>query len=83
MIRTVYAVKDKKGEFWNPSVDQNDASAIRNFAQMVNTEGTLFAFAPGDFELYQIGLFDTETGKIEPLPFVVCLASGDSLVGAK
>lgn len=79
MKRPLYCIRDRKGEFWSPSLDQNDDSAIRNFGHMINTGDTIMNYSPGDFELCKIAMFDTETGVITPEPVIKVLVSGDSI----
>lgn len=58
----VYCIKDSKVGWLTPTVDQNDACAARNFVHaMKNTQSLLYTH-PKDFDLYNIGDFDTESG---------------------
>lgn len=79
MIRPMYCIRDRKGEFWSPSIDQNDDSAIRNFGHMINTGDTIMNYCPGDFELCRIGKFNSQTGEVIPENPVIVLVSGDSI----
>lgn len=64
MIYGVFAVKDCKTGFMTPTVDYNNESAARNFVHaLISTKG-LFYTHPADFELYRLGEFNTENGKI-------------------
>lgn len=66
MLFQVYSVKDDMSGFIQPTFEQNELLARRNFAFAVNkTDGMLFANS-NDFALYHIGTFDTDTGCIEP-----------------
>lgn len=83
MVNPVYCIRDRKGSFWQPQVHQNELSARRAFAMLVNNGDPMnpVNFAPHDFELYRIGDFDSETGtfvSIEKKEFIV---SGELLVG--
>lgn len=60
----VYAVRDIHTGFMTPTVDQNDAAAIRNFRHGCMQNASLMNSHPGDFSLCRIGEFDTETGEI-------------------
>lgn len=74
----VYAIKDTKVGFWKPFIQPNEAVAIRDFANMVNSTDDRFVrdnFA--DLELYRLGYFDDTTGVIET--DVSFIASGISL----
>lgn len=62
-----YSIRDKLAGFGYPTVDLNDATAKRNFAVAVNNPGVnSMSFAPGDYDLYKVGFFDTENGSILP-----------------
>lgn len=64
MILNIYAIRDTKSGYMNPTFELNDAVAMRNFQYACQqTDSMLFACA-SDFELYQIGWYDTETGII-------------------
>lgn len=83
MKHPVYAVRDVKGTFWTPQVDQNDAAAIRNFAMMVNNPSGVVGFAPSDFELYKVAEFDSEVGTLTPIEPIQFVVNGLSVAGAK
>lgn len=82
MIYGVYSMRDKHIGFLEPRLDVNDDSAIRNFAAAINNapRESIIAFAPGDFDLYKLGTFDSVKGS-----FDVCIpefiASGVGMVG--
>lgn len=60
-----YSIRDKLAGFGYPTVDLNDQTARRNFAVAVNNpQVNSMSFAPGDYDLYKVGFFDTETGQI-------------------
>lgn len=58
----LYSIKDAKTGFMTPTVDQNDASALRNFAHAVSQSDSLLHSHPNDFALYLLGEFDTDVG---------------------
>lgn len=64
MIYGVYAIKDAKTSFMPCNVDYNDASAIRNFEHAVMAPDSLMRSHSGDYALYRLGSYDTETGVI-------------------
>lgn len=75
----VYCVRDNKTSFMTPTVDQNDGSAIRNFSYAVcHTDGILSSYRQ-DFDLYKIGTFDSDSGRITPLTVPELLMSGSSV----
>lgn len=80
----VYCVRDTKVGFDTQFIVQaNESAAVRGFTFMVNNPGNMPSFAPSDFELYQIGEFETDSGvftAVIPAQFIV---NGASLIGAK
>lgn len=78
----VFSYRDNKVGFMTPFVDQNDDAAIRGFSYAINTREGVMNFAPADYDLYKIGVFDTEKGTIDSmLPEMI--VSGSSVAGAK
>lgn len=74
---SVYSIRDAKTGFLTPSVEMNDASAARNFEHAVLNSASLMNSHPGDYALYRIGEFDTDSGKLVPcLPEHVIDAAG-------
>lgn len=65
MIYSIYSIRDLKTGFLQPTLDINDASAIRNFEHAVlHHEDSLFFSHPEDYSLFYLGSFDSETGEI-------------------
>ena len=60
----VFSIRDLKSDFFAPAVHTSNATAIRWFDSMVNTPGTMVYDFPCDFELFNIGDFDSATGYI-------------------
>lgn len=79
MLFGVYAIRDAKAGFLAPTLDQSGDSAIRNFEHAVMTTDSLFMTHPGDFSLWHIADYETDTGTLTPIipPFQLCTA--DSL----
>ncbi len=73
----LYVIKDAKTGYMTPTVDQNDASALRNFAHAVSQPDSLLHSHPNDFTLCRLCSFDTDTGigDVLPVPYVVADAS--------
>lgn len=66
MICYVYAIRDAKAGFLSPTFETADAIAIRNFSHaVINSTDVLKTFA-GDFSLYRLGTYDTDSGVITP-----------------
>lgn len=64
--KNIYAVRDEKVGF-NSSLMlcENEAVAIRDFANFVKTPGTIINQNPEDFSLWQVGIFSVENGTID------------------
>ena len=73
MIYGMYCVRDFKTGFMSPTVDMNDLSAKRNFEHACMHQESLFFSHPGDYALYKIADFNTDTGEITPLPVIELL----------
>ncbi len=68
MIYGVYSIYDQAaGVFCAPTIDISDASAVRGFQQALANSGSIMNFKPDDFDLYQVGTFDVETGYLDSL----------------
>lgn len=78
----MYAVRDIKVGFNQPMTDINDNTAERNFAYAINNPANgIMNFQPKDYDLYRIGIFETETGILEPETVPVLIVSGESVYG--
>lgn len=80
MMFGIYGVKDAKTGFMSPTVDQNDFSAWRNFEHAVRNSGSVMTSHRQDFDLYRLGHFDSESGKILVEDTPVLVVAGSSLV---
>lgn len=66
MDQILYSIKDiKAGHHLPPFVSTNDATAIRQFSQAVNTEGHEFNRYPSDFQLWRIAKFESGQATID------------------
>ena len=71
MIINIYSVNDALNGFGPLSLQNNDASAYRGFAEAFKD-----VYSPADYSLFKLGSFDTNTGEIIPeVPSVVCRAT--------
>lgn len=62
---SVYCIKDVKVGFMNPFVQPNDAVAVREFSNLVNSDGkSTVSVNYEDMELYKLGSYDQNTGVI-------------------
>ncbi len=66
----LYAIRDKvANSYHNPMTFPNAGSAARSFADELNrasADNMLYAH-PDDFDMWLIGFYDNETGKIDPM----------------
>jgi hypothetical protein len=62
---SIYSVRDKLSGYMNISLEKGDAIATRSFTTLVNTPDTVLFANPGDYDLYKVGEFDSESGTIE------------------
>lgn len=82
MIYGVYAIRDVKTGFLQPSYDVNDQSAMRNFSHaVVNSPDILSSFS-ADFSFYKIAEYDTDSGRISPLELPVFLLDASSCLAS-
>ena len=69
----IYVIKDKKTTYMTPTYDYNDQSAMRSFENACKQTDGIFHANPHDFDLYRIGEFDVDTGRITPCePVFLC-----------
>ena len=67
MITMLFGVYDKKAEaFMSPFTFHTQGQAIRAFSDTVNDPATAMYRHPDDFDLYQIGLFNDNSGELAP-----------------
>ena len=67
MKMKLYSIKDTKVAMKNPFLAHNDAEATRMLKNVVNDKrnNSEIAMNPEDHELWGVGLWDDQTGKIE------------------
>lgn len=69
-------MKDNITGFTTPTFELNDNVAIRNFKFALNNKDSLLYANAKDFDLYMLGVFDSEKGEITPcLPTIVVTGS--------
>lgn len=65
----IYSIRDSKGEVFNtPFFQKTHGEAERNFRELVNDEKSMVSKYPEDFDLYHLGSYEDQSGKIEILP---------------
>lgn len=68
MIQLLISVKDTAARtFMQPAFVPTTAVGQRSFSEAINDSKHDFHKYPTDFELYEIGAFDTETGELTSL----------------
>ena len=66
-IYPLYAYRDNKASsFTPPFVCVNEAVAKRDFDYRLHNDKSM-GFSPADYDLYQIGNFNTTTGEVKPM----------------
>lgn len=67
MMLHLYAVRDIKAQaFGRPFTIANNAMAFRAFVAAQQDSSSEMSKYPEDFQLYQLGSFDDQTGEIIP-----------------
>lgn len=65
----MYSIRDTKSELYStPWYAINHATAIRNFSKAVNSSESPIKEQPEDYDLWYVGEYDDNTGKINPEP---------------
>lgn len=66
-IFKMYSVRDSKSNAFNPPFYAiNEETGLRSFAQLVLDPAQTVSKFPEDFDLYHVGDYDDESGKISP-----------------
>lgn len=65
MIYKIFSIHDVVScDFSKPVLDFNRNSALRNFSDLVAEPGSCYNSHPTDYALYELGEFNSSTGKI-------------------
>lgn len=73
----IFSIRDSKGEIYGqPFFQKTAGEAERNFKTLVNDNSSTVHKYPEDFDLYYLGEYDDQTGKIKSLdtPSHICKA---------
>lgn len=63
-----YILLDKQAQAFNtPMFLANDAVAIRSIKNELKNPNSQISLSPEDFAIYKNGIYDTATGKFEPI----------------
>lgn len=66
MNHKILAVRDRASmTYLNPFAQPARGVAIRTFCELVNDENHQFGKHPNDYELWELGEFDDQTGKFD------------------
>lgn len=69
MVLKMFSIRDTKAEIFNPPFYKNThGEAERDFTSVVNDEKSMPFKYPEDYDLYYLGTYDDQTGKIESQP---------------
>lgn len=66
MIYGVFAIRDLKTGFLSPTIDLNNAAAVRNFRHAASRVDSLFFSSPADYQLFRVGTYDSDDGVLVP-----------------
>lgn len=80
MIYGVYAIRDVRTGFLQPSFDVNDQAAMRNFSHAVVKSPDVLSSFSADFSLYKLADYDTDSGRITPLDLPLFLLDASSCI---
>lgn len=62
----VFTIRDSKGEFYmQPFFKKSHGEAERDFTLLTQDPQSLVSKFPSDFDLYFLGTFNNETGKLD------------------
>lgn len=65
----VYAIRDQKTEFYNrPFYCHTHGEAERNFKHLVQDQNSVVSKNPEDYDLWYLGTFNDQDGKLDPCP---------------
>ena len=82
MILIIFAVRDvATASYDKPMFMVSEGQMIRAFSDEVNRadkDNVLYRH-PNDYEVFRVGLYDTDTGIIEPVAVPVAVVSGKSV----
>lgn len=63
----IYSIRDTKAEVFHPPFFQKShGEAERSFSELLRDEKSLIYKYPEDYDLYYLGNYDDQTGKITP-----------------
>lgn len=67
MLLKMFSIRDSKGEIFNPPYyAKTHGEALRSFKTLSNDPKSTINQYPEDFDLYFLGEYDDQTGKLKP-----------------
>jgi len=64
----MFSIRDTKAEIFNPPFFKHThGEAERDFSTLVNDEKSMPSKYPEDYDLYYVGTYDDQTGKLSPV----------------
>lgn len=66
MKKILFAIKDTKSEFMHVATAVNENIAKRQYKMLIDDKESEIGAFPSDFELWQVGTYETSTGEIKP-----------------
>lgn len=85
-MKPMFTVKDRAIDTYNiPFTQTTREEAVRNFKDQINDDPKTNPLAkhPDDYDLYMVGEFDENWGKLEPIGNPQLIARGKDLVEPK
>lgn len=83
VLFNVYSIRDVKlGVYNTPFVQTHRAGAIRAFSDLVKDQQSTISRHPEDFQLFEIGTFDQDTGRLNPHDDSLFLANATDFIGS-
>lgn len=68
MILKAFSIRDSKAEVFNtPFFQKTHGEAERSFKQLIQDEKSMLSKYPEDYDLYYLGEYDDNTGKLVTL----------------
>lgn len=83
MTYDIYSVRDHYSIFGSPFCHNNQNTAKRYFARLINNSNGDISFSPGDYDLYRIGRFDEQSGMVYVVSPIEFICNGADLIGVK
>lgn len=78
----MFSIRDSKAEVFNPPFFKHThGEAERDFSVLCKDEKSMPSKFPDDFDLYYVGIYDDQTGKIQSLDTPQHLVKAVQVIG--